>query len=98
YASSINPQTQTGVVDMATPNGTPAQTWFFSSEGTNPFGYSLIRNGSNGQQYCLDIANDNKSANNPIDLYLCDSQYGDGNNAAQLWQATLDAFPDSRYF
>lgn len=97
YGAFVDPNTQTGVVDMATPNGTPAQYWYFSSEGSNPQGYPLLRNGSNGQAYCLDIANDNQSPGNPVDLFLCDSQYGNGNNPAQLWQATLYAFPDSHY-
>jgi Ricin-type beta-trefoil lectin domain/Ricin-type beta-trefoil lectin domain-like len=94
YGANIN-SNGVGIVDMATANGTPAQTWCLNSEGTNPQGYTMITNGLG--PYCLDVLGDNKSAGATVDLYLCNSQYGDGNNPGQLWQVTLDGFPDSSY-
>jgi hypothetical protein len=84
-----------GVVDLATANGTLAQHWYFATESTTPQGSPLIMSGVAGGGYCLDVKDDNQISGTNLDVYLCDSQYGTGNNPAQLWQAVLDDLPAS---
>jgi hypothetical protein len=86
---------QNNVVDMATPNGTPSQNWFFAREPATSNGYVLIESALNGGGSCLDMQGNGHSAGTVIDLYACDSQYGNGSNPAQQWLISLYYFNGS---
>jgi hypothetical protein len=81
-----------GVVDMADPNGTAAQFWFFSSLGNgSQTGYSLLVNGlTAGQHMCLNMLGQNPA--NANILFGCNTVWGHGDDPADQVQATLPGF------
>jgi hypothetical protein len=81
-----------GVVDMADPNGTAAQFWYFSElNNGSPQGYSLLMNELTFSQHmCLNMVGQNP-ANTNI-LFGCHTQYGFGTDPAEQVQATIPGF------
>jgi hypothetical protein len=83
-----------GTVDMATPHAGMKQHWYFTvtGNGSQP-GFSLLAHGVGAQ--CLDIQGDQQvkgSPPTPIDTFLCNSQFGNGDNDAQQWQSVIPGF------
>jgi hypothetical protein len=81
-----------GVVDLADPNGSAAQFWYFSSLSSgSPAGYSLLVNGlTHGQHMCLDMLDQNPA--NPNILFGCNTVWGHGDDPAEQVQATVPGF------